>query len=145
MNSNLILLPNALSFITYSVSLTIKHSICCIHYIQGEIFWPEVATLAPRRLRQKNPYKSETSMGFRVRLSQNKPLKKKKNLGTTQYPIILCRWRQVGPGSFLISIQPHGTYLCMPVHSHTWTYTYTLTSKTKPKVSLDLSRYLLTQ
>lgn len=86
MNSNLILLPNALSFITYSVSLTIKHSICCIHYIQGEIFWPEVATLAPRRLRQKNPYKSETSMGFRVRLSQNKPLKNKKKSGHNTVP-----------------------------------------------------------
>lgn len=141
MNSNLILLPNALSLITYSVSLTIKHSICCIHYAQGKIFWPEVVILVPRRLRQKNPYyKSEASMGFTVRLSQNKSLKKERNLGTTQYPIILCRWRQVGPGSLLISMQPHGAYLCMPVHSHTWTYTCTLTSKTKPKVSLGLSR-----
>lgn len=128
MNSNLSLLPNALSLITYSVSLTIKHSICCIHYTQGKIFWPEVVILAPRRLRQKNSYyKSEASMGFRVRLSQNKPLKNERNLGTTQYPIILVggdRW-VLGACWSPYSPMAH-TYACLYTRTHEHTHAHSL-------------------
>lgn len=90
---------SALSLITYSVSLIRKHSVCCIHHNQSKLFWAEVVILAPRRLRQKDPCKSKASMGFKTSFGHN----------TVSHNPLQVETK--GPGSLLISIQPHGTHV----------------------------------